>query len=97
MAESASYTATKLFDFFSRNGGQTYQGLVAEMRVYNNRADFGGDFAALYNEMWVKWIFQTDADGDGVADAADNCPAERQRRSNQHRLRRVRRRLRPRR
>jgi len=53
---AVSYPSTKPFDFFHRDGGQTYQGQVAEMRIYNNRADFGGDFAALYNEMHAKWI-----------------------------------------
>ncbi|MDQ6969272.1 MAG: hypothetical protein Q9M16_02020 [Mariprofundus sp.] len=53
---AVSYSATKLYDFFHRDGGQTYQGQVAELRIYNNRADFGGDFVALYNEMHTKWI-----------------------------------------
>ncbi len=44
------------WDFFHRDGGQTFKGQVAEMRLYNNRADFGGDFAALYQAMKVKWI-----------------------------------------
>jgi REJ domain/Bacterial Ig domain len=53
---AVSYSATKLYDFFHRDGGQTFQGQVAEMRIYNNRADFGGNFTALYNEMRTKWI-----------------------------------------
>ncbi len=53
---AAAYTATKNFDFFHRDGGQIYQGLVAEERVYTDAADFGGDFAALYNSLWTKWF-----------------------------------------
>ncbi|RLL53327.1 HYR domain-containing protein, partial [Mariprofundus sp. EBB-1] len=53
---AVSYTAAKLFNFFHRGGGQTFQGQVAELRIYNNRTDFGGNFSALYNEMHAKWI-----------------------------------------
>ncbi len=67
------YSATKLYDFFHRDGGQTYQGLVAEMRIYTDRADFGGDIAALHAEMVTKY-FLIDSDGDGVPDAQDAFP-----------------------
>lgn len=68
------YSATKSYDFFHRDGGQTYQGLVAEMRIYTDRADFGGDFAALHAAMVAKWIQITDTDGDGVPDDQDAFP-----------------------
>ncbi|MCB0184626.1 MAG: PKD domain-containing protein, partial [Caldilineaceae bacterium] len=67
------YNATKVYDFSHRDGGQTYQGLVAEMRIYHDRADFGGDFAALYNEL-VATYFIMDRDGDGVPDDQDAFP-----------------------
>jgi len=69
------YSATKFYDFFHRDGGQTYQGLVAEMRIYTDRADFGGDFAALHAAMVAKWIEIADTDGDGIGDSSDNCEA----------------------
>ncbi len=50
------FTAGEAFDFFHRDGGQTFQGLVAEARIYNDRAAFGGNFAALYNELQTKWF-----------------------------------------
>lgn len=53
---SISYSATKLYDFFHRDGLQNFQGLVAEMRIYNDRAEFGGDFAALHSEMVAKYF-----------------------------------------
>lgn len=46
----------KTWDFFHRDGNQAFQGLVAELRLYNDRAVFGGDFAGLYNQMRVKWF-----------------------------------------
>jgi len=55
------------FDFFNRDGGQNYQGLISEMRVYNDSADFGNDFGALYYELRSKW-FLPDADMDGMPD-----------------------------
>ncbi len=70
---AVAYSATKLYDFFHRDGGQTYRGLVAEMRIYTDRADFGGDFAALHDEMVAKWIANPDTDGDGIGDNGDNC------------------------
>ena len=48
--------APEAFDLFNRDGKQTFQGLVAELRVYNDAADFGGDFAGLYAELNDKWI-----------------------------------------
>ncbi|MBW7884317.1 MAG: pentapeptide repeat-containing protein [Caldilineaceae bacterium] len=54
--DSIPLSAPESFDFFHRDGNQTYTGLVAELRIYNDRADFGGDFAALYNEMTAKWF-----------------------------------------
>jgi len=71
---AVSYSATKLYDFFHRDGGQTYQGLVAEMRIYTDRADFGGDFAALHAAMVAKWLQIIDTDGDGVPDDQDVFP-----------------------
>jgi hypothetical protein len=53
---AVSFTAGETFDFFHRDGGQTFNGLVAEARIYNDRAAFGGDFAALYNELQTKWF-----------------------------------------
>ena len=44
------------FDFFHRDGGQTFQGEVAELRVYNNAADFDGKFGALASDLRTKWI-----------------------------------------
>lgn len=51
-----TYSLTKNYDFFHRDGGQTFQGLVAEEHIYTNRADFGSDFTALYNSLRAKWI-----------------------------------------
>ena len=56
---AVAFTTGKPFDFFHRDGGQTFRGQVAELRIYTDRADFGGDFAALYGEMHAKWIAQT--------------------------------------
>ena len=55
------------FDFFNRDSGQNYQGLISEMRVYNDSADFGNDFASLYYDLKSKW-FMPDADMDGMSD-----------------------------
>ncbi|MGV3658705.1 MAG: choice-of-anchor D domain-containing protein [Prosthecobacter sp.] len=52
------YASGKNFDFFHRDSGSTFQGRVAEVRVYNNRADFGGSIATLYEELRAKWILQ---------------------------------------
>jgi len=49
-------SSNERWDFFHRDGGQSFKGQVAEMRLYNNRADFDGDFAALYNTLKTKWI-----------------------------------------
>jgi hypothetical protein len=70
------FAAAESFDFFHRDGLQTFQGLVAELRIYNDRADFGGDFAALHSEMYAKWIETSvmDSDGDGVPDDDDAFP-----------------------
>ncbi|MEX2214503.1 MAG: PEP-CTERM sorting domain-containing protein [Phycisphaeraceae bacterium] len=50
------FTAGEFFDFLNRDGGQTFQGLLAELRIYNNRIAFGGDFDALYNELVQTWF-----------------------------------------
>jgi hypothetical protein len=50
------YSTPQAFDLFNRDGGQTFQGLVSELRVYNDAASFGGDFGALYNELNNKWL-----------------------------------------
>ena len=50
------FNADKNFDFFHRDVGQTFQGLVAEERLYTDRADFGSDFATLYNTLKSKWL-----------------------------------------
>ncbi len=70
------FTAAESFDFFHRDGGQTFQGLVAELRIYNDRAEFGGDFGSLHSEMYTKWIETSviDSDGDGVPDDEDAFP-----------------------
>jgi hypothetical protein len=70
------FTTAESFDFFHRDSNQTFQGLVAELRIYNHRADFGGDFAALHGEMYTKWIQTSviDSDGDGVPDDEDAFP-----------------------
>ena len=51
-----SYTAPAAFDLFNRDGGQTFQGLVSELRIYNDEASFGNDYSALYNELNDKWL-----------------------------------------
>ena len=71
---AVAYSATKNYDFFHRDGGQTYRGLVAEMRIYTDRAEFGGDFAALHSEMVAKYFDPLNSlpvsrwPGDGTAD-----------------------------
>ena len=52
----APESGSEVFDFFNRDGGASYNGLVAELRVYNGASAFGGDYAALYNELHEKWI-----------------------------------------
>jgi len=56
----APESGSEVFDFFNRDGGASYRGLVAELRVYNGASAFGNDYAALYNELHEKWI------GDGA-------------------------------
>jgi carbonic anhydrase len=46
----------------NRNAEETYQGMVAELRIYTDRASFGGDFARLYNDMRAKWFEKTPAE-----------------------------------
>ena len=46
----------EVFDFFNRDGKQAYRGLVAEVRVYNNLADFGGSYEGIYNQLKEKWM-----------------------------------------
>ena len=55
------------FDFFNRDSNQNFQGLISEMRVYNDSADFGNDFESLYYELRSKW-FMPDSDMDGMSD-----------------------------
>jgi hypothetical protein len=50
------YAVAEPFDLFNRDGLQTYQGLIAELRIYNDAATFGNDFAGLYGELRQKWI-----------------------------------------
>jgi len=64
-----TYSVAEAFDLFNRDGGQTYSGLVAELRVYTNPADFGDDYLALYVELVSKWIHSgIDGDSDGLED-----------------------------
>jgi hypothetical protein len=44
------------FSLFNRGGGQGFQGRVAELRIYNNTAAFGSNFAGLYQELFDKWF-----------------------------------------
>jgi hypothetical protein len=46
----------------NRNAEETYQGMVAELRIYTDRTSFGGDFARLYNDMRAKWFEKTPAE-----------------------------------
>ena len=56
-APAVPFVTSELFDFFNRDGNETYQGQIAEMRVYNDAADLGaGGFGGLYNELNNKWI-----------------------------------------
>lgn len=50
------YATGKAFDFFHRDGSASFKGQVAEVRLYNDRAAFGGDIAALYDELYDKWL-----------------------------------------
>lgn len=50
------YSVAEGFDLFNRQGGQTFQGLVSELRVYNDTDSFGNDFGALYSELNNKWF-----------------------------------------
>lgn len=51
-----SYNLAEAFDLFNRDGGQTFQGLVADFRVYNSPDDFGGDYAALNADLSSKLV-----------------------------------------
>jgi hypothetical protein len=51
---AVAYNFAEGFDLFNRNGGQTFQGLVADLRVYNSTDDFGGDYGALYTDLSSK-------------------------------------------
>jgi hypothetical protein len=51
-----TYSGAKYFDFFNRDNGATFQGMVAEFRVYNDAAGFGGDFEGLYRQLFQKWM-----------------------------------------
>lgn len=55
-ASAVSYATAKTFDLFNRDGGQMYAGLVAEFRVYTDKAGFGNDLQALYDELYDKYI-----------------------------------------
>ncbi len=50
------YVAAEPFDLLNRDNGATFQGSVAELRVYNDAADFGADFGSLYLGLKNKWI-----------------------------------------
>jgi hypothetical protein len=50
------YSVPEGFDLFNRNGGQTFQGLVSELRVYNDTDSFGNNFGTLYTELNDKWF-----------------------------------------
>jgi hypothetical protein len=56
---AVAYFAGKAFDLFNRDGGQTFQGLVAELQVYNDAETFSG-FAALHQELNDEWFAPTD-------------------------------------
>ena len=55
------------FDLFNRDGGATYEGLIAELRVYNSAMAFGNDFGSLFMELRSKWMIN-DKDKDGMSD-----------------------------
>ncbi len=44
--------------FNAGDGFNTYIGLVAELRVYNDASAFNGDYTSLYNELYSKWMVQ---------------------------------------
>jgi hypothetical protein len=50
------YFSAEVFDLFNRDGAQTFQGLVADLRVYNDAASFGNDFAGLYLDLSSKLV-----------------------------------------
>ncbi|MFT6390432.1 MAG: hypothetical protein ACJASL_004729 [Paraglaciecola sp.] len=54
--QANNYSTAEVFDLFNRDGRQTFQGLVAELRVYNDVQDFNNDFGALYTELHNKWF-----------------------------------------
>ena len=62
----APESGTEIFDFFNRDGGASYNGLVAELWVYNGASAFGGDYASLYNELHEKWIEEGQATSGSV-------------------------------
>lgn len=53
---AVGYYSSESFDLFNRDGGQTFQGLVADFRVYNDAAAFGGDYAALHADLASKLV-----------------------------------------
>jgi quinoprotein glucose dehydrogenase len=65
------------FDFFNRDGKQAYRGLVAEVRVYNSLAAFGGSYERIYNELQEKWM-------SGVAFTATRSSSLKDRTSSQN-------------
>ncbi|CAN5399933.1 hypothetical protein BH23VER1_BH23VER1_12900 [soil metagenome] len=51
------YTVAELFDLFHRDGtAENFNGMVAELRLYNDANLFRNDFAGLYGELFAKWI-----------------------------------------
>lgn len=52
--DAVAYNSAEVFDLFNRDGNQTFQGLVADFRVYNSTDDFGADYAALYRDLSSK-------------------------------------------
>ena len=59
-----------MFDLFNRDGGACYQGVLAELRIYDGASAFGSSYEHLYNELRQKWI----GDGKVKPDPAPEVP-----------------------